>query len=337
MRLAEEISRYGSVAVAGLAKNVGKTVTLNHILREAHNLNQSIGVTSIGIDGETTDQVTRTSKPEITIYEGMYFATSETHYRQRRLISEVLDIGRRHTSLGRIVTAKALSTGKALLSGPADTASLSRLIGEMRDCGAGTVLVDGALSRLSPASPAVTEAMILATGAALSPSIPRIVSHTAYICGLVDLPEVDPAVGRRLEGIEEVCGIDEEGMPHNIGVKSALELERVKGSAFRHPESGMRIYVPGMIGDRLVKYLSSRLKDGETELIIRDFTRIFADPMVLRGFISGGGKISVLRRPRLIGVTINPWSPAGYTVDQEKLQAELQQRLNVPVVNVMRE
>lgn len=335
--LAEEVARYGSVAVAGLAKNVGKTVTLNHILREAYRLGLSIGVTSIGIDGESLDQVTKTAKPEITVFEGMMFATTETHYRGRRLISEVLDVGKRHTSLGRVVTAKALSTGKALLSGPSDTGSLCRLIGAMHRLGSSTVVVDGALSRLSPASPAVTEAMILATGAALSPSIPVIVSKTAFVCQLVELPEVEKSLAERLETFDEVCTIDDEGMPRSTGVKSAIEIEKVMACGFEGISAGRNIYVPGMIGDRFIKFLTSRLKEGNIELIIRDFTRIFVDPVILRGFMAGGGSIKVLRRPRLIGVTVNPWSPGGYRVDGEELLEQLRQRLSVPVVNVMKE
>lgn len=85
------------------------------------------------------------------------------HYRSKRLVAEIMDVSTQQTSLGRLVTARAVSSGKALLSGPADTGSLKTLIQGMKRFDVDTTIVDGALSRLSLSSPAVTEAMVLAT------------------------------------------------------------------------------------------------------------------------------------------------------------------------------
>ena len=129
MPFVEEILRHGSVSIVGLAKNAGKTEVLNYVLGRVGGRAARVAVTSIGLDGETVDQVKRTPKPEIVIPEGMVFTTSETHYRQKRLVAEVLDVGVRDTALGRLITARALTGGKVLLSGPSDTASLVALIG----------------------------------------------------------------------------------------------------------------------------------------------------------------------------------------------------------------
>ncbi len=123
MPFVEEILRHGSVSIVGLAKNAGKTEVLNYVLGRVGGRAARVAVTSIGLDGETVDQVKRTPKPEIVIPEGMVFTTSETHYRQKRLVAEVLDVGVRDTALGRLITARALTGGKVLLSGPSDTAS----------------------------------------------------------------------------------------------------------------------------------------------------------------------------------------------------------------------
>ena len=160
----DEIMRYDSLSIVGLEKNTGKTESLKYILDRLPVQNKRIAVTSIGIDGETVDQVTRTQKPEIVLREGMYFGTSEMHYRQRRLVSELIDVSDENTSLGRVVTARALTTGKILLSGPSSASSLKRWMGEMRRQDIDLVIIDGALSRMSSASPAVSQSMILATG-----------------------------------------------------------------------------------------------------------------------------------------------------------------------------
>ena len=45
--------------------------------------------------------MTRTQKPEIYLRQGMYFGTSEMHYRQKRIVSELIDVSDENTSLGR--------------------------------------------------------------------------------------------------------------------------------------------------------------------------------------------------------------------------------------------
>ncbi|MBQ2490964.1 MAG: hypothetical protein II539_04640, partial [Muribaculaceae bacterium] len=86
MPFINEILNYSSLSIVGLEKNTGKTECLKYVLKRMPVDSRRIAVTSIGIDGETVDQVTRTQKPEIVLPQGMFFATSEAHYRQRRLV-----------------------------------------------------------------------------------------------------------------------------------------------------------------------------------------------------------------------------------------------------------
>ena len=86
MPFINEILKYDSLSIVGLQKNTGKTECLKYVLARLPLEQKKVAVTSIGIDGETTDQVTRTQKPEIVLREGMYIGTSEAHYRQRRLV-----------------------------------------------------------------------------------------------------------------------------------------------------------------------------------------------------------------------------------------------------------
>ena len=335
MWLTENILDYGSVAVVGLAKNVGKTVTLNHILRELHDKGK-IGVTSIGIDGESRDAVTGTRKPEIRLYDNMLFATSEVHYRSRRLQSEILDVGEKRSVMGRLVTARVKAEGKVMLSGPSDTVSLRRLIDDMHRLGADTVIADGALSRLSPASPAITDALVLATGAALAPDINAIVRKTAAVCRLIEIPVWENEHAGSLLDLEQgIWNIDDEtGCLFDSGLKSSLELAKLKEDLVK---PGCSLYVAGMLNDRFLRSLNERnQREEKVTVICRDFTKIFVDPAVLRSFISNGGEIRVLKRPELIGITINPWSPQGYVVDGEKLKEKLQEKLKeIPVANLM--
>ena len=307
MGFVDDISDYRSLAIVGLEKNTGKTECLNYILRRIKDSADRFALTSIGIDGENRDQVCQTPKPEIIVPEGMIFVTSEKHYRERRLVAEIMEIDDHRTALGRLVIARAKTSGKVLLSGPADTAGLKSLIRHMKDFGVRTTLVDGALSRLSLASPTVTEAMVLATGAAVSGNIRELVRRTRYVCDLIDLEEVDEVLQERLDAIQQKSGTD------------LLQY-------------GHRIFIAGAVSDKVFQFL--RVQKQTVELIVRDFTRVFAAPESFYAFLRKGGRVQVLHRSRLLAVTINPQSPGGLLLDSLRLQQALEESLQIPVYDV---
>ena len=333
MPFVNEILKHRSLSIVGMEKNTGKTVCLNYILRRLHQEGASVAVTSIGIDGERTDQVYGSAKPEIILYEGMRFITSEKHYLVRQLLSEIEEIDTYRTSLGRLVTAKVLCQGKILLSGAATTDKLRRQIAHLAPT-TDLTIVDGALSRMSLASPTVTEAMILATGAAVSPNIQQLVQKTAFVFDLISLPETD-AEAKALFSDKEtgVWYSDTAGQPHDLGLSSALMIAGVDGS-FLHDCS--RIFVAGVLNDVFLKYLMTQGKT-DVALVVKDFTKIFVTPEIYRGFCKKGGRVEVLQRSRLIAVTVNPTSPQGYRLHSDDICHALEDRLHIPVYDVMKQ
>ena len=332
MPFIEDILKHKSLSIVGLEKNTGKTECLNYVLSRLKDCNVKVALTSIGIDGETRDQVCQTPKPEVTVYEGMVFVTTEKHYKQKQLVSEILDVSQRATSLGRLVTARAVTSGKVLSSGSPETAGLKLMIGKMNEIGIDLTIVDGALSRISLASPAVTDAMILATGAAVSANIPQLVRKTKFLFDLINIEEVDAAVKEQFVGIEKgIWAIGNDGDIHDLGVASAYMLEKAREDLFRF---GTTIVVNGAITDKLLGHLKSQKNVKEITLIARDFTRIFATPEVYNAFIKKGGTLKVLQKTKLIAVCVNPTSPEGYVLDSEVLRREMQQALQVPVYDV---
>lgn len=330
----EEILKYNSIAIVGLAKNAGKTECLNYILRRVKNTGKRFALTSIGIDGESRDQVCQTPKPEIEVFEDMIFITSEMHYRDKRLVAEIMDVSTQQTSLGRLVTARAVSSGKVLLSGPADTGSLRTLIHDMKRWDVDTTIVDGALSRLSLSSPAVTEAMVLATGAALSCNIPQLVRKTKYVYDLICLNEAAPDIVRKLMAIEQgVWSIDDEGNIYDLDIPSVFMLENKKDDIFNH---GNTLYVAGAISDKLLQFLRQQKQIREITLIMRDFTKMFASMETYYAFVKKGGTIQVLQKSKLLAVCINPQSPDGYCLDSDELRVAMQTSLGIPVYDVKR-
>lgn len=331
-----EILKYKSLAVVGLEKNTGKTETLNYILSKIYDSGKCVAVTSIGIDGETIDSVTQTAKPEITIFEGMIFVTSEKHYNTRTFTAEILDISSEHTSLGRLVTARAQATGKVLVSGPPNTVLLQKTICLTRNFGADITVIDGALSRLSSASPVVTDAMILATGAAYSANMAQLVRKTKFVCNLISLDIACDAERNMFQSINKgLWTVDKNGMLHDLKTESAFMLEHITPENIEMLNSSKMLFVAGVISDKLLDFLRLKCKTDGFTIIAVDFTKIFVSPEMYSIFIKKGGKINVLHKTKLIAITVNPVSPQGYVLDTKILQKSLRENINMPVYDVV--
>ena len=222
---------------------------------------------------------------------GSVFATTEKHYRERRLVAELMDVSDIPTALGRLVTARTLIEGKVIIAGPGSTESLKRWMRTVEK-EVDLILVDGALSRMSLASPTVSEGMILATGAAYSANIDTLVRKTAYVVHLINLPLWD--------GDETDC-----------------------------------VSVSGAVTDRVLeKILNDKDAKGK-RLLIPDFTKVFADPMVWHRF-EQQHTVVVRQRSRLLGVTVNPTAPNGMVLDSDILCRRLSETIGLPAVDLMK-
>jgi hypothetical protein len=328
----DEIFRYKSVSVVGMEKNTGKTECLRFLINYCASTHHAVGITSIGLDGETCDQVTGTGKPEIFLSEGDVFVTSEKHYRERKLVSEILDISRQNTALGRLVTARVVNAGKVILSGPTNTAWLREILEKMGSYSITTTFVDGALSRKSLGSPAITESMILTTGAALSPNINELVRKTKFVYSLIQLDRFEGRASNiLLEKESGLYAIDNEQNVVDIQIPSALLIEQNKQKLLQY---GNTIFVGGIVGDRLLNLLRLQQTIAETVVVVKDFTKIFVSPQCLNAYLAKGGKLQVLLRPKLLCVCVNPFSPCGYLMDSAQLCRTLSAELKVSVYDI---
>ena len=344
-----ELIRYKSCSIVGLEKNTGKTECFNYVMQRLPLDKIRVAVSSIGIDGETTDQVTKTAKPEIFLREGVYFGTSEKHYLTKLLTSELLEISDENTSLGNIVIGKALTPGKLLLSGPSSTNGLHRWMNEMQKYDIGLTIIDGALSRLSLASPAVSESMILATGAAYSANINTLVQKTAFVVQMINLEltsqenydtfidinngvwAIDEGTGNREQG----TGNWEQGTGNEVNL---VDLKVASSLSININTDGLKkcktLYVSGALTDNFVNHIRQNKIFNETEIVVRDFTKIFLTPMTYNTFVNGKRKITVLQKSKLIAVCVNPTSPNGIVLDSEKLCKTLSEAINLPVYDL---
>ena len=332
-----ELIKYKSCSIVGLEKNTGKTECFNYVMQRLPLDKIRVAVSSIGIDGETTDQVTKTAKPEIFLREGIYFGTSEKHYLTKLLTSELLEISDENTSLGNIVIGKALTPGKLLLSGPSSTNGLRRWMNEMRKYDIDLTIIDGALSRLSLASPAVSESMILATGAAYSANINTLVQKTAFVVQMINLELTSQENHDTFVNINNgVWAIDAE---NDFDIEKRLvDLKVASSLSININTDGLKkcktLYVSGALTDNFVNHIRQNKIFNETEIVVRNFTKIFLTPMTYNTFVNNKRKITVLQKSKLIAVCVNPTSPNGIVLDSEKLCKTLSEAINLPVYDL---
>ena len=332
MPFINDILKHRSLSIVGLEKNTGKTVCLNYILRRLNEMHVPVGVTSIGVDGEQVDSVFATAKPEVTIYEGSRFITSEQHYMKRQAVSVIEHVDSRRTALGPLVTARVLVRGKVLLSGAATTGVLRSQMRQLEAAGCRLSIVDGALSRLSLASPTVTDCMVLATGAAVSANLKQLVAKTRFLHSMICLDEVSPALREALGPVENgLWGVDDEGRPHDLGIASVFLIGSAGKDLLRF---GHTLFASGAVSDRLLKTLTPLASD--ITLVARDFTKLFITPEAYNDFTRKGNRMLVLQRSKLIAVTLNPTSPQGFLLDSRSACDALSEALQTPVYDVMK-
>jgi hypothetical protein len=322
------------LAIVGMTKNVGKTVTLNYLIDRFSHSGNTLGLLSAGYDGERVDRLTLREKPRILAPAGALVATAEACFEAAEADLEPLAASSFSTPLGEVFIGRVKRAGLVELAGPGSAAALQVLIERIKQYGAVQILVDGAINRLASASPSVTDATVLATGAAVAPLLDDIIHKTLFRCHILEAPAVDdPALLEAArEGLERgeaallLCrngSWEAEALHAPIPLLARAQLRR----KFR--EGVEAVVLGGALIDQMLLEIS-RLSSPPPAVIIRDATKNFISPEAHARYLQSGGKIMVLQAIRLLAVTVNPTDPAGKDYDPgyflQKLAAALAPR-----------
>lgn len=221
-----------TVTFIGLCKNAGKTTAMCRLMEELPG--ETLALTSVGRDGERTDVVTGTEKPEIWVRAGTLFATARGMLPLCDATLRVEAVTDVMTPLGAVGILRALSDGYIQLAGPSAVSQLGPLSRTFRALGAQRVLIDGAAGRRSLAGVEPGAAAILCVGASVDGGIPAIAAETAHICALFDAPEGDgPALRSALR--------EEEGRYALIPALEGMEIQSMEESLNLLDPSGRRL------------------------------------------------------------------------------------------------
>ncbi len=334
-------NKYRIISVVGMAKNAGKTVTLNGLIEESQGQNVTLGLTSTGRDGERLDIVTMTEKPVIYVPRGTLITTASEALANSQVKLEILEVTDFNTPMGKILIGRAVNGGLVELAGPETNGQIRHTAEKMLTYGAELVVVDGAIDRKTAAAPAVTEATILATGAVLSRNVNRVIKETLHQVELFKLkaledPEIQSMAALLIK--EKAYGvIDENGNVERIPITTALNGGIAIGAAIK--ANSRHVVLSGsLVKGTLEDILSVCQYYQQITLIVQDATKIFMEAKDWSLYRKKGVTIRVLEPIHVVAVTTNPYSPQGYFFNPEDFRDKMRVALSpLPVVDLMLE
>jgi hypothetical protein len=325
------------LALVGLAKNTGKTETLAAILAEHAAAGRSVGVTSIGRDGEAHDVIdARIEKPRIRLAAGSLVATTDALLRASAVAHQLLERTAIRTPLGEVVLARLSEPGAVEVAGPSAAEDVRSVSEAMAGLGAEQVLIDGAIDRRAASSPAVADGLVMATGAVLGEDIEQVVAATSDAVDLVRLPRAPN--GAAALPAREPASAGEESLTLTRGLVLSAEPAEIAALLQTRPDVSTFL-IDGALSEHFMQGLLAARgrRDGRAlRIVVGDPTKVFLSHRGPRWYERQGLTIEVLRTIELKAITINPVAPQSHRFDSERLQGLIEEAVgDVPVFDVL--
>ncbi len=331
-----------AIAIVGMTKNVGKTVTLNRLIAEFEKKRLTTGLVSAGYDGERFDRLTLKEKPRIYAPQGAYAATAGACFEAAEAELVLIETSDLSTPLGLIIIAGVKAGGLIELAGPGSVSGLKKLTARMFALGAEYILVDGAINRMASASPQVTDGTILATGASLGPTMEDVVKKTAFRLKLMETPTVSEALLLKVakKGLAEgsAAVVYRSGDTYRVeAIKAAIPLLAVRQALAKFSKETAAFVFGGALVDDIITELM-KLTPNPPPVIVKDATKLFLTPGTFSRFTDRGGRIMAINRLNLLAVTINPTDPSGRDYNPDIFLARMTEALSpCPVFDLVLE
>jgi hypothetical protein len=336
------------LALVGLAKNTGKTVTLAALLSELAAAERRVGVTSVGRDGEEHDVIDfRIDKPPVKLVAGSLVATTDELLRASGIPHELLERTAIRTPLGEVLIAGLRGAGSIEVAGPSAASDARRVADAMLEHGAEQVLIDGAIDRRAASSPDVADGLVTATGAILSEDVDELVQRTADAIALVRLAGLDDgdpesaAVRQLAEGQEQGISLmlDEQLQASPLPPRFVLTAQAPEIADFFGSEAAPRwLLISGALPEAFLEGLLPVLRRsrGSVRVLVSDPTRVFLSRRGPADYATAGIELLALRPIDLQALTVNPVAPQSHSFDSAKLRERLAAAIpGVPIFDVM--
>jgi len=308
------------LAVMGMTKNTGKTVTLNHLLAQAASAQMAVGVSSIGRDGEDRDMVFYVPKPPILVWPGTLVATARATLERAKVRYKPVDATGIDSPMGEILVVKVLEYGEMEIAGASRSSDQLKVIGRLKQCGASLVLLDGALGRSHHASPAIANGVILATGAAIGGGMGDVLRKTRDRLAILGLAQADEATRTLCQPVFNQGGVGLWDSRGEVLLLAEMATLNAADTLLRYIESDVRtIAVSGAVGRSLWRALGLlAARQPGLRVVVNDGTKLFVEATDLAQLRKLGAQVLAWRGIHLTGITLNPYSPLGGSFNAEE-------------------
>ncbi len=318
----KSIEKYQTIGIIGLAKNTGKTTTLNYLIELYKH--EPLGLTSIGLDGEAIDQVNYLPKPRIDCYSGMILATAKECLDESTIDYEILEETNALTALGKVLIVRVISNGRVMLAGPTTNLEMNEILHRMKNY-VSRIFVDGALSRMTFSALEGLDGIVLASGASFHQEMNETLSKTKHVIDLFMYPktkiDINPNASYILSSGDEKIISDKKSY---ASLRLAFESMR---------ESLKWLYVRGAITDKFLDMLID-LRLSSFTLIVEDPTKLLYHYRLASVIEKLKIQIEVLKTCKLFMITINPFRPVGRSYDPDVFLKEVKKLTSIPIINV---
>ena len=239
--------------------------------------------------------------------------------------------------MGEIQIVRTLSNGLVELAGPSINSELKQVCNDLLHLGCDIVLIDGAFDRRSYASPLISQATILSTGASVSKKMNEVIDLTHHTINLLNVEkEKDSQIvdlATTLISKTKIGIIDED---HSIKIlQLTTALDSVEEILQEIIPSSRCLVINGAITDRfLEEFMKKTDYYKNIKILVPDATKLFLNKAVFEKYLKKGGIIRVLNQIRLLILTINPTSPLGYQFDKSKFLCELKKGISIPIYDL---
>ena len=340
------------LSLIGLAKNVGKTTTTHYLLEallaEKHYRPDELALTSLGLDGEAVDALTGLPKPRYVPQAGLLIATTAELLQRAEnegvRVERLLQLPGR-TALGPVVLARVLEPGRVIIAGPTLLRDLRWALDKLHGLGVRLGIVDGAINRLGAASPEITDACIVCTGASVGATPELVARRTSDVLLRLTIQQTRwSAACKELDRHVRLLVFS----PHDTGgtttifsgsTEPASEAEWIVGhlTAYKAPVYVLRGALTEELASALLAELSARSSYGAGELVIEDATRIFCHSVVLKRLSDHGLEVRVIDCINILAIAINPYTPEYACTPQLLLDTLIKDLppLHAPIIDVV--
>ena len=241
------------------------------------------------------------------------------------------------TPMGEVQIVRSLSTGLVEIAGPSINSEVKFVCNELLRLGCDLVLIDGAFDRRSYASPLISQATILSTGASVSRDMQKVIQITNHTFNLLTLESEENV--RIIQKANEIINKAKVGVINSDFSINKLNimttLDSVEEILTHLDDNSKYLVINGAITDLfIVEFMKKSDIYKNIKILVPDTTKLFLSKKIFEKYSKKGGIIKVINKINIIMITINPTSPIGYEFDKYIFLSEMKKELTVPIYDL---